>query len=72
MVAADLRKKPGMESYDKGTTTDIFSRLKPHLETHARKHAPKVLADAKNTNVKAAKLAGTVRNAHILRMIHPF
>ncbi len=49
MVVADLRKKPDMQDYAKGDTTELFARLLTRLPD-ARKHAAKVLGDVAQTN----------------------
>ncbi|MEQ1914019.1 MAG: RloB family protein, partial [Sideroxydans sp.] len=48
MVSKDLRSKVGMESYDKGSTKNIFSNLLGEPFGKARKVSPQVLAQAIN------------------------
>jgi hypothetical protein len=50
MMIVDLKKHPGMEDYDKGSRTSIFSKLSAQQLVDARARAAQALADAVATS----------------------
>jgi hypothetical protein len=49
-VIAELRNKPGMQSYAKGADRDVFANLYPHGYGRGLENAAKVLLDARETD----------------------